>query len=436
MMVKEHISRVAELERLFQKYPDVPKEAIVKGDMLLQGVTFTDAALQRLDAEPTKLKSYEIFSFDRVRVKEMRSKESFRVPESVRFKDGVYQLRPTSLSVRIATGSPYLVDLTDGKWSLLVDGEYIASVEFPPRPKYYDLVFEDGTQYRELFPLVNWNYTAFCTVTRYCEHFTFKEQCKFCDLNPAARELKKSGLPYTVFKPLNKVSKVARTIFRDPEYRAPDARWVAISGGTIRRKLRGMGDTDFYVRYTEAIREQVGGRPGIFVQTAAKEKADCKRLRDAGATSHCANYEVWDRRLFGIICPGKERIMGYDQWIRRIIDSVDVFGEGNVIPAVVVGPELVQPHGFKSMDEGVKSNAEGFEFLMSHGVVPRVIVWCVEPWSVYGRELPPPLEYIIRVNKAWYETWVKYELPPIPGMGLMGPGRATGDQYINYDMGY
>jgi len=254
-------------------------------------------------------------------------------------------------------------------------------------------------------------------------------------MNPNVRQMKKAGFPYTVVKALEKIAKVAETIFRDSEYRDPDARWVAISGGTL-RKGGGSEDTDMYIKYTEAIREAIGGRPGIYVQTSAKDKADCKRIRDAGTTTHHANYEVWDRRLFKIICPGKERTLGYDEWIKRIVDSVDVFGEGNVNPGVVIGPELVQPNGFKTMDEGVKSNAEGFEFMMSRGAIPRPVVWCVEPLSLYGKESPPALEYIIRVNQVWYETWVKYDLPSVPGMGLTGPGRVTSDHWIYLDMGY
>ena len=29
------------------------------------------------------------------------------------------------------------------------------------------------------------------------------------------------------------------------------------------------------------------------------------------------NYEVWDKDLFGIICPGKQRVIGWDNWMKR-----------------------------------------------------------------------------------------------------------------------
>ena len=64
------------------------------------------------------------------------------------------------------------------------------------------------------------------------------------------------------------------------------------------------------------------------------------------------------------------------------------------------------------------------EYLMSHGVVPKFDTWNVSPWSGLAGNEPPPLEYYIRIDQAWCEIWQKYSLPPVDGMGPMGPGRA------------
>lgn len=103
---------------------------------------------------------------------------------------------------------------------------------------------------------------------------------------------------------------------------------------------------------------------------------------------------------------------------------MDVFGEGNVCPNLVAGVEMSQPHGFKDVDEAVKSTGEGLEFLMSHGVVPRLNHWCVEPGSSLGGSDPAPLDYYIRIMQAYRETWQKYNLPPGRGMGPVGIGRS------------
>ena len=126
------------------------------------------------------------------------------------------------------------------------------------------------------------------------------------------------------------------------------------------------------------------------------------------------------------MCPGKDRVVGHDNWIRLMIEMVDTFGEGNVMPGFVAGVELAQPWGFHSVDEAVKSTTTGLEYLMSHGVAPRPITWAIEPRSALKGQKIVPLDYFIKLNKNWYELMCKYRLPA-PNQGLfarvMGPGR-------------
>ena len=65
-----------------------------------------------------------------------------------------------------------------------------------------------------------------------------------------------------------------------------------------------------------------------------------QRFHDYGIRIYHPNYEVWDKRLFELYCPGKERYVGREEWHRRILDSAEVFGPGNVIPNFVAGIEM------------------------------------------------------------------------------------------------
>ena len=48
-----------------------------------------------------------------------------------------------------------------------------------------------------------------------------------------------------------------------------------------------------------------------------------------------------------------------------------------------------------------------------------------------------PLDFLIRADIAWYETWRKYSLPPFEGYGPMGsPGIAVYGNTASVDMGY
>ena len=159
----------------------------------------------------------------------------------------------------------------------------------------------------------------------------------------------------------------------------------------------------------------------------ALPKAELRRFRDVGIQIYHPNYEVWDRSLFEIICAGKNRYIGRDEWISRILEAGDVFGPSNVIPNFVAGIETARPHGFKTLDQAIKSTSEGLDFFMSHGIVPRFTTWCPEPSTVLGKLNPQgaPLEYHVRLLQAWRDIFEKYRLGPPPGYGQPGIGRAV-----------
>jgi hypothetical protein len=150
-------------------------------------------------------------------------------------------------------------------------------------------------------------------------------------------------------------------------------------------------------------------------------------FRDAGVRIYHPNYEVWDARLFSLLCPGKDRYVGRDEWHRRILDAAEIFGPAYVIPNFVAGIEMSKPHGFTQVEDAIRSTGEGLDFFMSHGVCPRFTTWCPEPLTPLGRSTPEgaPLEYHARLLETWRDTHAKYKLPVPPGYGDPGLGRAV-----------
>jgi len=199
-----------------------------------------------------------------------------------------------------------------------------------------------------------------------------------------------------------------------------------VTGGSITSKLQGLSEVDFYCRYIESIETKFPGRWVSKVVVQAHEVEGAQRLKDAGAQIYHPNYEIWDAKLFTLLCPGKARHVGRDTWIRRILDSRKVFGETNVIPNFVAGIEMSRPHGFSRVEDALESTGEGLEFFMSQGVVPRFTTWCPEPLSVLGKDQgPAPLEYHLGLLRLWRDTHEKHRLPAPPGYGDPGVGKAV-----------
>lgn len=411
-----------QIESLIEKYPDLPPEAIFKEDLLTKGISFSEDALRV--ASGFKPKAYFIFSFDLVPIEEMKHRENLRAPEEICLVGGQRDFRRIIVSVRLNPNSPYQVAISDeGEPVLRLEEEEVAGVQFQKTPEYYHRTLGNGKPIADIAPTIEWGYLLYLTVFRICQYFGSQQECQFCDINRNYRQQKKSGRPYTGVKTVEEIIEALEIINSTDS----DSHAYTVTGGSITSKLNDKSEVDFYLQYPEAIEKRFPGRwiGKLVVQALAKEEV--RRFRDVGVQIYHPNYEVWDRKLFEIICPGKEDYIGRDAWIQRILDAGDVFGPSQVIPNFVAGIEMARPFGFKTVSEAIESTSEGLNFFMSHGIMPRFTTWCPEPLTVLGKQNPEgaPLEYHVQMLRTWRDTHEKYKLAPPSGYGRPGIGNAV-----------
>jgi hypothetical protein len=413
------------LEDLFARYPRVPPEAVLKEDLLRTGIAFDESALTDNLEGGVKPKSYFIFSFDQKPLAELGAAATQRPPEEVALTGGPYALRRTIVSVRVNPDSPYRMSRAEGGvLRLTLEGRELAEGHLPPMPEYYRQTLANGKTVMETAPTIEWGYLIYLTVLRLCQYFGAKEECGFCDINHNWRQHRKAGRPYTGVKPVEDVLEALALIDR---YDDGASHAYTLTGGSITSTVDGLAEADFYGRYAQAIEERFPGRWIGKVVAQALPRADVERYKRYGITIYHPNYEVWDKRLFSVISPGKERYVGREEWHRRILDAAEVFGPRYVIPNFVAGFELARPFGFATIDEAIASTTEGLDYFMSHGVTPRFTTWCPEPTTPLGRDNPDgaPLEYHVRLLEAYRETLEKHRLEPPPGYGEAGAGKAV-----------
>jgi hypothetical protein len=413
------------VETLMARFPHIPREAVLKEDLLRTGMAFDDSALSNNLEGEVKPKSYFIFSFDQRPLAELGEAAKRRPPEELALTGGPYELRRTIVSVRVNPTSPYRVSNSDGALRLALDGREIADVALPPMPEYYRHTLANGKTVMETAPTIQWGYLVYLTVLRLCQYFGAKEECQFCDINHNWRQHKKEGRPYTGVKPVADVIEALELIDRYDDAKVSKA--YTLTGGSVTSTVDGLAEADFYGRYAQAIEERFPGRWIGKVVAQALPRADVQRYKDYGITIYHPNYEVWDKRLFSLISPGKERYVGREEWHRRIFDAAEVFGARFVIPNFVAGVEMAEPYGFSSIDEAVASTTEGLDYFMSRGITPRFTTWCPEPSTPLGRANPDgaPLEYHIRLLEAYRGTLERHGLKPPPGYGVAGAGNAV-----------
>ncbi|TGK38640.1 radical SAM protein [Leptospira gomenensis] len=413
-------STIPLLEEMERKYKSIPMESIVKQDILRQGIHFLKEAFE-VSGE-YKTKDYFIFSFDHIPLSELGEGADVKAPEEIKISGGHFQLLPTVISTRNNPNSPYKVKKSpEGKPSLYLGETFLGNVEFPPLPAWYRHKTKNGKIPGEIAPVIEWGYLIYLTVFRNCQYFGKEEECAYCDINHNYRQQKNAGRPYTGVKDVEDILEVLSWIDAEDQI----AKVYTITGGSVITSLKKKNEIDFYLEYAQAIESRFPGRWMGKIVSQAWEIEDCKKFKDAGIQVYHPNYEVWDKNLFQKICPGKEAYIGRDNWIRRVVDSAEVFGPSYVIPNFVGGVELSKPYGFSTVAEAIQSTGEGLDFFMSKGIMPRFTAWCPEPYTTLGTQAGPPLEYFCELLTVWKATFEKYNLPVPPGYGEPGPGKAV-----------
>ncbi|EHP69643.1 biotin synthase-like enzyme [Metallosphaera yellowstonensis MK1] len=407
---------ISRLESLFDRYRGiVPKEVLVKEDVLLKGLNFSEEALKGEYQE----KAYYLFTFDPDKPEVVKRRARI-VPQEIRISGGIWGLRPTIIQSRHSSNSPYTVGLMDGKKVLLLDGIPVAEVEFARRPVYYGTRLSNGMAVEEVAPAIYWGETADVTAFRICEYWGIGGQCKFCDINENFKAWGGLREGVGVAVPKGLVAEAVSIASEDQGVKR-----YLITGGSI---MDGKKEAQFYLGYIQAVEERLSRRIPARLNTQALPPETLGKFYEAGVDYYHPNLEVWDPKLFSLISPGKDRLIGRNEWIRRTLEAVKVFGVGNVSPNFVAGIEMAYsdnfPYGFRRVEDAVKSTAEGIEFLMSKDVVPKFDTWGLEPLSWFGRAgvTPPPLEYYAELYVKYLELKVRYGLPWPKGLGEAGPG--------------
>lgn len=414
------------LQQYHDRYKTLPREAILKTDLLRQGLKFSNQALEI--CAQYKAKSYFIFSFDRVPQNELSELQKKATPEEIALTGGPWDLKRTIVSTRINPKSPYTVTVLDDSETLILisDNEehaYLAEVNLHKQPEYYKQNLSSGKPVMDIAPTIEWGYLIYLTTFRLCQYWGEKEECQFCDINENYRQQKKER-SYTGVKKIEEILEALKIINN-----TDDSESVAytVTGGSVTSELQGKNEAEFYAQYARAIEEKFPGRWMGKAVVQALPIDQVKELKNSGYKIYHPNYEIWDENLFSKICPGKERYVGRSEWMKRITDSAEIFGPEYVIPNFVAGIEMAQPYGFKDYKDAVASTARGLDHFMARGIIPRFTVWCLEPNTVLSRHNTDTasLDYHLHLLETYRDKIEQHGLKAPPGYGEPGVGKAV-----------
>lgn len=268
-----------------------------------------------------------------------------------------------------ARWTKYSIVVDGGKPVLFDDETPIAELSLVERPRHPELdqILSSGEKIRSLLSIdphgqVNVGFSDECSLK------DAGQDCLFCSYNVRERD------------PSRPKIKNARQIAEayDVVRRAGKANHFKISGGFIpeRRELES------YLDVVEAIRETHPKFKGVAVIGAPTDLSILAKYKEAGYTDISHNLEVWDKDLFGFVCPGKARQNGgWQHWVDSLVAAVEIFGRGHVHSNFVGGLD------------GKDAFLDGIEFLSSKGVVAHFGVFRPEKGTPFEGHRSPNAAY-------------------------------------------
>ena len=385
------------LDEVTARYPEFPRLILLKTDLHRRGVHYTDAALSACDPERHQTGGTHIFG--------TRDGKLARRPEALILRDGTSVLTtPTPLEE-----DPYVVDLAGGKLVVLDKGEEIDEVYFWDKPDYYGKRTSKGTLMQNVIGARPQR--LYITPNRFCHFWSGKGGggCQFCDIVSNLKEQREKIEMQTRLDP-DDIAETVGEALKEP------GRFTAVfltSGSDYRGEKPFDRELECYIEALKAVGRNFADRkiPSQLLCSALTQD-QLRRLHDETCLgSVTMDIEVLDERLFGILCPGKAKWVGYREWKKRLFDAVEVFGENRVGTGIVAGVELVRPFGFETEDEALEANLAEAEDLAAHGVSSVVQVWQARAGAKFGKGLEKPsLEYFVRLCLGFQKLRRKYGL--------------------------
>lgn len=385
------------LEQVLDKYHgDINKFTVLKIDVDRRGFVYSDEAAKLVDPQKHHVEPSDYMT---------ANGKKFAFPIGLTMRDGTTICGGPSLTTQNKNRDPYIIDAENGKIYITDQGEKLEEVEFWEKPDFYDKTTSNGTPMWQIATARPQRLTITPGVK--C-HFwdTPGEGCKFCGLFSGHR------LDDGEFRDEKYFQDVTETVAEALKQKGRYASYHMTSGSTLSGREVFDDEVELYIKTLQAAGKAIHADkfPTKLVASGFSRR-QLERLRDeTGMTGYVTDLEVLDKNLFSWICPGKARIIGYDEWKHRLYEAVEVFGRGQVHCGLVGGVENAQPNGFTDEDDALKTILAEADEIASHGVSFSECIWNTLPTSMFANQNTPTLDYFVRLALGLADIRKKYGL--------------------------
>ncbi|MCD7921578.1 MAG: radical SAM protein [Clostridiales bacterium] len=326
------------------------KEIYLKNSLLVEGLSFEPDIFENEGVSEKYIENVNaMFAHDRYAHKQIEFPSCFYMPK------GAYRVQ-----LRWIPESPYVLTKEDGIFVIRRSGKpVLEDVQFAKRPAYYGKKTSDGADMRTIAQDYGYG-NIFIVYSNECCLKSEGNDCKFCNIN-ATKDIYGDAQSIS-WKSARQIGETVKECY-DNGYDK-----LTVSGGFVPERR----EVDYYVDIAEAIQDYTGLSDfnGTACVGAPNDLEAIARYKEAGFSTVATNLEIWNEKMFEVICPGKAQFCGgRDNWLRTLKREVEVFGRFRVRSTFVSG---IEPK---------ESLLDGFERLVSEGVIALPSQWNVNVGS-------------------------------------------------------
>lgn len=359
------------IKELVDKYPEIPQEVVI-------GI---DLARERIKPNPL--------------MQEVKARTLF-LGEAER-----------EVQIEFSDKSPYEIKKSSSnELTLCRDNAPLISVIFPKLHEWYFKKTKSGTPMSSILYTGHSNRMLSASAFNYCQYVNTGDSCKYCALVSGIEMAKKLGEQRKVHLKVDDLVEA----FSEAIEENKDIESIYLAGGALIDQDK---EAQMYIPYFSAlnkIKQQNHLDISLVLCSTAYDKKLAQKLKEVGVNKVLWNIEVWDEEMFKIICPGKSKFVGRENWLMHLREAVEVFGVGNVCCNFVGGFECAWDSEFRDLEDAVKSSAKGFEWLLENGIVPGFSFFFGTniPDSPCSKLTPPPTEYYLELALQRHDLMLKY----------------------------
>lgn len=357
--------------------------AQLKLHLLSEGVFFDNAFLEHFDCDLVSMEKRRAYDDS----DERQLDRTKRIPQEVYLNDVV-------VAVNYKQRSPWQLVYHDNAYRLVGKDNVDVEVTFPQRPRFFERITPGGIRCDQVANLYGGSSLAFFTPAT-CYYFNDGHECRFCSLksNCSSQQI----FVHTI-SPTLAASVLEIALETDVHL----LKQIMLVGGNVPNYDRGF---QRHLEITAALDERQSSLPAerrleTHIATMPPHDFGLFATLEGLNARVTMNIEVFDERLFEVICPGKAVLYGRRRLLQALEHAASVVSGMRVHSILIAGLEPA------------RSTIAGIKYLASIGVTPIINVFHNDRGSHYEKHRRPPYEDLLEIAYALQDVYREYKLTP------------------------